>query len=305
MKIRMNCLTRFIFLVTIICMIASVCANTVLAQSRTGCRREALKDQTAQFLSALEAKKPANLPLSPDVKYTENGKEITVGEGFWKTAGKMLLKRTVIDADRCGTHTQAVLEENGKQVIYGVRLGFDKSNKKNIAEIESFVAREGDFLFNPKGVLETRNQDWEGVIPREERSSRLGMVAAADDYFELFRKNPDVHVDFAKDCNRWENGTLTTGRRKDGASLSDEPGRQCSPVGLQTLTHKPRRFLVDREAGVVVAYLLFSSALPDFHMFRMRNGKIELMQVVVTSGSPTMGWPDEPLDAANSIRETP
>jgi len=55
----------------------------------------------------------------------------------------------------------------------------------------------------------------------------------------------------------------------------------------------------------VVAYLLFSSALPDFHMFRMRNGKIELMQVVVTSGSPTMGWPDEPLDAANSIRETP
>ena len=160
------------------------------SQSRTGCRREVLKEQTAQFLSALEAKKPASLPLSPDVKFTENGKEIAVGEGLWKTAGKILLQRTVVDTERCGTHTQAVLEENGKQIIYGVRLGFDKSDKKSISEIESFAAREGDFLFNPKGVLETKNQDWEGVIPREERGSRLGMIAAADDYFRAFPQKP-------------------------------------------------------------------------------------------------------------------
>jgi len=275
-----------------------VCVNNLFAQSRTGCRREVLTEQTAQFLSALVAKKPASLSLNPNVKFTENGREIAVGEGFWKTAGKILMKRTVVDTEICGTHTQAVIEENGKQVIYGVRLGFDKSDKKSITEIESFVAREGDFLFNPKGVLETRNQEWEGLIPREERSSRLGMVAAADDYFELFRKNPDVHVEFAIDCDRWENGTLTTGRREDGALLSDEPGRQCSPVGLQTLTHKPRRFLIDREAGVVVAYLLFSGALPDFHMFKMRNGKIILIQAVVATGSPGMGWPDESYDAA-------
>ena len=282
-----------VFFIFTLYFFTAFCANSAFPQSRTGCRREVLKEQTAQFLSALEAKKTASLPLSPDVKFTENGKEIAVGEGLWKTAGKMLLKRTVVDTERCGTHTQAVLEENGKQIIYGVRLGFDKSDKKSVTEIESFVAREGDFLFNPKGVLETRNQDWEGVIPREERSSRLGMIAAADDYFELFRKNPDAHVEFAKNCDRWENGTLTTGKREDGTLLSGEPGRQCSPVGLQTLTHKPRRFLVDREAGVVVAYLLFSSALPDFHMFKMRNGKIELMQAVIASGSPSMGWPDE------------
>jgi hypothetical protein len=267
---------------------------SAFAQSRNGCKRDALKEQTAQFLSALESRKPSILPLSPDVKSTENGKATAVGEGLWKTAGKVLLKRTVVDTERCGTHTQAVMEEDGRQVIYGVRLGFDRSDKGKISEVESFVAREGDFLFNPKGVLATKNQDWDGVIPREERSSRLGMIAAADDYFELFRKNPDVHVDFAKGCDRWENGTLTTGRREDGTLLSDEPGRRCSPVGLLTLTHKPRRFLVDREAGVVVAYLLFSSALPDFHMFKMRNGEIGLMQAVIASGSPDMGWPDAP-----------
>ena len=91
-----------------------------------------------------------------------------------------------------------------------------------------------------------------------------------------------------------ENGTLTTARKTDGSPQSTEPGRQCSPVGLQTLNHTPRRFLVDREAGVAVAYLLFSSAYPDFHMFKIRKGKVELMRAVIGSGSPNMGWPDEP-----------
>jgi len=59
--------------------------------------------------------------------------------------------------------------------------------------------------------------------------------------------------------------------------------------------HGPRRFLVDTDAGIVVAYVHFAGALPDFHMFKMRNGKVELIQAVVGSGAKSTGWPVEPV----------
>jgi hypothetical protein len=303
--VDLNFTNRSAISIVILCFAALVCIESAFPQSRAGCNRDVLKEQANRFLSALEARKPSSLPLTPDAKFTENGREIAVGEGLWKTAGKILMKRTVVDTEKCATHTQAVIEENGRPIIYGVRLKmaagaliarYDRNVPASISEIESFAARENDFLFNAKGLLETKNHDWEGVIPPQERSSRLGMIALADDYFEMFRKRPSVQVPFAADCNRWENGTLTTGRKADGSLLSSEPGRQCSPAGLQTLNHGARRFLLDREAGVVVAYLLFSSAYPDFHMFKIRNGKVELMQAVIGSGAPGTGWPDEPIN---------
>ena len=47
--------------------------------------------------------------------------------------------------------------------------------------------------------------------------------------------------------------------------------------------------------GSVVAYLLFAGGLPDFHVFKMRNGKVELIQSVIGPGAKTMGWPNEPV----------
>lgn len=272
-----------------VCFIACLFINICFSQIRGGCKREPLNIQTNQFLSALEANKPSVLTLASDVKYTENGKELLIGEGFWKTAGKILLKRSVVDREKCSTHTQAVIEEEGNPIIYGVRLKFDK---ENITEVESFVARKYDWAFNVEKLLSTKFQDWESIIPIEERSSRLAMIAMADDYFEMFKTQPSVHVDFADNCNRWENGTLTT-KKPDDLLVSDVPGQTCSPVGLVAPNHKPRRFLVDREAGVVVAYLMFASVYPDFHMFKIRNGKVELIQAVIGSGSATIGWPDQ------------
>jgi hypothetical protein len=69
----------------------------------------------------------------------------------------------------------------------------------------------------------------------------------------------------------------------------------CSPKGLVISNHAPRRFLIDVEAGTVVALVHFASGLPDFHVFRMRNGKIDLVQAVIGAGSKTMGWHTEPV----------
>lgn len=274
----------------------SVLGNNILAQTQSSgpaCTREGLKSITDNFFAALEAHKPAAAQLAPGVKYTENGIIVAVGKGAWATAGKTTFKRGMVDTQKCGTHTQAVIDESGKPMLYGVRL---KVSQGKISEIESIVVR-GKEVLNLQAILDSKDQDWEGILPPEQRSSRLSMMAAADDYFELFvkEKKPKVsELAYSKPCDRWENGMQTTkGGMNQGVPM---PEHNCSPKGFSDMIHSPRRFLVDEETGVVVAYTLFDKVWPDFHMFKMKNGLVELIQAYFEYGKKytTIGWPTEP-----------
>jgi hypothetical protein len=308
---------------TILLLVVGSC-TVALAQTGAACSRDSLKGIANKYFAALEAHNPAGLPLASNVKYTENGIALPVGKGFWETAGKTLLRRDLLDTEKCGTHSNVVIEEKytapkaaaaaGKPaakaafpgmevklppdgtirpILFGVRL---KVENEKITEIETIIARESEFAFKASGVLATKDQDWEGIVPPEQRSSRLAMIAAADDYYEMFAKVPTVRTPFAQICDRWENGTQTTVKMSgiDAPGLENMVEHDCSPKGLVITTHGKRRFLVDREAGLVVAYVLFAGGLPDFHMFKMRNGKVDLIQAVIGSGAKSMGWPDEP-----------
>ncbi len=261
--------------------------------SGQACTRESLKAITDQFLSALETHSPSRLPLASGARYTENGTAVAVGKGVWETAGKLMFRRGLIDTQKCGTHTQTIIDENGQPMLYGVRLKVDQGK---ISEIEAIVVR-GKQVLDVKAILDTRDQDWESILPPEQRSSRLAMMAAADDYFELFvkeRKRKVSVLPFAKTCDRWENGMQTTkGGSNQGVQM---PAHNCSPVGFADMTHGPRRFLVDEETGVVVAYTLFNNVWPDFHMFRMRNGQVDWIQAYFEYSKEykSIGWPDEP-----------
>src|SRR5688572_32191751 len=50
------------------------------------CDRACLERVMDQYLEAVVAHDPKRLPLSADVKYTENNQVVPVGDGFWKTA---------------------------------------------------------------------------------------------------------------------------------------------------------------------------------------------------------------------------
>jgi hypothetical protein len=286
--------------------------------SGSDCSREALRGLVDQYFAALAAHDPSGLPLAPAVRSTENGVEVAVGKGLWQTAGKALMRRVLVDTRRCGTHASAVLEEpfssatvgpanalSGRKplpaegtvrpILFGVRLRVEGGK---ITEIESIIAREREFAFDADGALATKEQDWESLLPPEERSSRLAMVAAADDYFGMFAAVPDVRTPFASPCDRWENGMFATA---GGTALPGEDGKaaqmkphDCSPKGLVISNHGPRRFLVDVEAGLVVAFVHFAGSLPDFHVFRMRNGKVERINAVVGPQAASMGWPPVP-----------
>ncbi|MCL2877293.1 MAG: hypothetical protein FWF13_00770 [Acidobacteria bacterium] len=285
------------------------------------CTRDGLKAIIGKYFAALEAKDPSSLPLATNVKFTENGVAMPVGQGLWKTAGKVLLKRDLLDTFKCGTHSNVVIEEpytapkpaakpeaktapgfgsrvtppaegTPRPILYGVRL---KIEGDKISEIEAFVARETEFAFNAPAILaDTKDQDWESIIPPAQRSSRLAMIAAADDYYDMFAKEPEVRTPFAFPCDRWENGFMTTGGTATGIEAT-MAAHDCSPTGLVISNHPPRRFLVDVEAGTMVAYILFAGSLPDFHMFRMRDGKVDLIQSVIGAAAKDMGWPHEPI----------
>jgi hypothetical protein len=299
--------------------------NAIAQTSGASCSRDSLKSIADKYFAALEAHNPAGLPIASNVKYTENGVELPVGKGFWETAGKTLIRRDLIDTQKCGTHSNIVIEEKYtapktvaqaakpaaksafpgmavklpadgtiRPILFGVRL---RVEKEKITEIETIIARETEFAFNAAGVLATKDQDWGSILPPEQRSSRLAMIAAADDYYDMFAKEPMVRTPFASPCDRWENGTQTTVKMSgvNAPGLENMVEHDCSPKGLVITNHGSRRFLVDTEAGLVVAYVLFAGGLPDFHMFKMRNGKVELIQAVIGSGAKSMGWPIQPI----------
>lgn len=309
----MRAVSRFLLATGLMALSSVVAADTRTA--RVGCSRQALGDLVERYFAALADHDPSTLPLAAQVRATENGVELGVGEGLWRTAGQALLKRALIDTRRCAAHASAVLEEpfsaatvgppnalSGtrplpaegtlRPILFGVRLQVESGT---ISEIESIVAREREFGFDALGALATKDQDWESILPAGQRSSRLAMVAAADDYFGMFAAEPRVRTPFASPCDRWENGMFATA---GGTALPGEDGRaapmpahDCSPKGLVISNHGPRRFLVDVEAGLVVAFVHFAGSLPDFHVFRMRNGRVERINAVVGPRAASMGWP--------------
>ena len=304
---------------TVFAATAALVITAIPAQAQT-CTRDSLKAIVANYFKAVETHNMSALETAPNLRITQNGSEIKLGEGFFKTGGKSQFQRTLIDTERCGTLTQAVIDEtpdpnapapagrgggaprgggaapggapagargglpaappyNGPAVILAVRLKVDKGK---VSEIETIVNRQGELFFSPPGVLATKDHDWEGILPPAQRSTREYMNDAANKYFSGFSPNPEVEAPFATPCDRWEGGVSTT-----------TTTHNCSPKGFN-MTHTHRRFPVtDVEAGITAGFVNFNGGLPDVHMFKIRNGKIEMIQAVFGGNAQGAIWPDE------------
>jgi hypothetical protein len=336
------------------CLTALACA--AVSNAKDICNREDLTNITDIYFESIQTHTTSGLPIASTVKFTENGIIKDIGTGFWESAGKPLLKRTLVDTQKCVTATIAVIEEpfNSKTVGEGFGSGFGgggapgaakapagakkppagapggggglgamfsgpkelpeegtvrpilfanrlKVENGKITEIETIIAREKEFAFNVQKELETKDQDWETILSPEKRIPRKVLADAANNYFALFAEGSTVNVPFAKVCDRWENGLQTTARDHD-----------CSPVTFRKQTrsninHGPRRVWVDTEKGLSIAFMVFGggataneenptgSGLVDCHMFRMRDGEVDLIHSIVGPRAKSMGWPLEPI----------
>jgi hypothetical protein len=257
--------------------IAVFCSVPAHAQT---CSRDSLKAIAADYFKAVETHEMSALATAANVRITENANEIGPGEGFFKTGGKAVFQRTVVDRERCSTLTQAVVEETreGKaaRALIAVRL---RSGGGKVSEIETIIAREGNFAFNPQGVIATADQDWETLMPEGKRLTREQMNRQSNTYYDMM-EDPKNDPGFATPCRRWENGTYTT------------PNGDCYWRGA-TMKHPPRRLPVtDVEMGVAATIHNFRDDWLDVHLFKFdANGKIALIQSVDGPGTRGTGWP--------------
>ena len=87
-------------------------AVSAQAQPAAGaCDRACLVGFIDQYLDALVAQDPTRLPVAPNVKFTENGQRLTLGDGFWNSVtGKGTYRVDVADpaAGQVGTFVTMV-----------------------------------------------------------------------------------------------------------------------------------------------------------------------------------------------------
>jgi hypothetical protein len=154
------------------------------------CDRACLEGLIDQYLAAVVAHDPSKLPLSKDVKYSENYQALEVGDGFWKTAsGVGNYKHVFADPEAGQVAMMGTMREANTTLLMSVRLRIELGR---ITEIESVYFKPGGGgPNNIEGMDKSGKPEdiWFRSIPPAQRLSRQQMIAIADGYFTGLQKN--------------------------------------------------------------------------------------------------------------------
>jgi len=270
-----------------------------------------------QYLDALSANDPSRLPLTDDVRFTENTKPMKLGEGLWKTASAIKYRQAVADPSQGQIGLFSTLQEGGDHLtLFALRL---KVADKKISEIETMVSRYAgqDVAFKPKTLVMPAPILTE-VVPVSERLPRERMTEIADLYLEGLEKNSAEFIPIHKDCNRLENGLQTTNNPDLGFLLSLPCAEQIPMFTYMTRIRDRRYLVVDEELGLVWCMVMFditgkvkTAELPGYgvvelpartqyprsmlvaELFKIRNGQIHYIEALLTSVplGTEPGWP--------------
>src|SRR5262245_6220135 len=125
-------------LVVAITGLLSVAAGAQAPAARP-CDRECLRAVITQYLEAMVAHNPRALPTAPGVRFTEDTKELPLGEGLWKNVSKLRsYRQDFLDVRDGVAASHVVVEEGGMPVMLAFRL---KVVDRKITEIETMVTR--------------------------------------------------------------------------------------------------------------------------------------------------------------------
>ena len=206
-----------------------------------------------RYLGLLVKNDPAGLPVASNIKITENGYAIELGNGLFQTAEEITYKQYMADPSAGQVMVFGVVKESVLLANFMVRL---KVVSDKITEIETIVARKDEASFaSPEDMKEPRPV-YAGVLSESERSPRDVLIKIANSYFDGIEKNTGAIVPFHKDCNRFENGTQTTNNPSTIATGCKE--QFDSKVYSYITKIRNRRFLMaDEEKGLVFGIVVF------------------------------------------------
>ena len=246
----------------------------------TTCTRALLSSTTDAYFAALAAHDSSTLPLADNVKFTENGEVVPIGEqGLWLTAGALVYKHTALDTQTCSAMSQAVVPDGTMDIPFALRL---KLVGQEITEVETIAVRPGDYSLGASntGALAASGNtvNWDDTVPAVDRNTREEIIAWLDKYFRMF---PAGVCNTTSACRRIENG---------GGNFMCLAGASCSPnapgPGDDELV--PRLILADVETGLGVGFTMFQGNT-DMHMFKMFGDQVHGVSAVLGQAG-NAGW---------------
>lgn len=269
---------------------AAVMAAISFGQGR--CDRACLEGFVDQYLDAMVKHDPKGLPLAKNVKFTENGQRLELGDGLWNTmSGKGTYRVFVTDPASGHVGFMGSIFEDGTPAMLGLHL---KIQNRQIAAVETFVQRSES---SAKG-FEKIGYKWTDVVPQADRMPRDELIKTANMYFSGMQKNDGKgDYPFAEDCNRIENGSNSTNqptpagqKRPDPKTATNYSGQwSCMEQFKSGLLHfvtriRDRRYIaVDPERGLVYSLAFFDHSGGNTRTFQVPDGR------TVTAG-PAQLW---------------
>ena len=289
MNILTKAMTRALavaMLCAVVCLSADPMARAAApAADPSPCDRACLRDIAETYLTAMLAHTPGKAPLALNARYTENGVDLSLPDGLWRTLDKLGTYRLYVadPQDRMIAFLAKGLE-NGAPVLIGTRL---RVINHQITEMESVVGRlsstTGGALLGtaPKDLSidgEPRKQ-FVTDVPSGARRTAEQLAAIVNGYFTGLEGNTgDKPPDFAADCQRLENETPTTNVPVAPGALPGAANMPCAKAfGLgyyheDTRLRNRRILAVDVERGLACASVFFDHDA-TVRSYRLKDGR--------------------------------
>jgi len=255
--------------------------SLIPAAAAQECDRDCLENMIDSYLDAVIDNNPAAVPMTSDVRFTENGQRLMLRDGLWQTmVGKGDYRIFVADvAAQQVAFIGNIYEEHRDPAqmtpaMLALRLRLDKGA---ISEIEHFVVRS---TAAAERISATRPRSvFSEAVPQAQRNTRQELLEIANMYFVGMQQN-DGQMDypFADDCDRIENGMQSTNAPTPPGEVRPDPSdasvysSQWSCMeqfksGLIFFVNRirDRRFVaVDEERGLVYAFVFFDHSGGEF-----------------------------------------
>ncbi len=145
-------------------MLAGWAALLIGAAPGGSCDRACLIDMAEKDVAAMIAHDPSQAPLAHNARYTENGVELPLPDGLWRTLESVGRYRLFVADPREGSIGFFFkASENGAPLLVAMRL---KVAGRQILEMESIVARLGATVGGGPSGLERLDQLGEAPRPQ-------------------------------------------------------------------------------------------------------------------------------------------
>ncbi len=137
---------RFAPTTLVVAAIIAIAGTSSVHAAQSACDRACLEGFVDRYLDAVAANQPSMVPLSPNVRFTEDGQRLLIGDGLWSTMqGKGKYRLFVTDVPAGQVAFFGTIEEDNRDPAKGngsliaLRLRVPDGQ---ITEIEQLVVRD-------------------------------------------------------------------------------------------------------------------------------------------------------------------